>query len=158
MQTKKSEIWVGLFMLTTFFGMIFFCLKMANINFICSEPTYRIYASFDNICGLKIRSPVKVGGVVIGRIAKIHLNAETYTPYVAIDIQKQYNKIPDTSSLAIRTTGLLGEQYLDLNIGFEDSEIGTTTLKDGDTIQDSKSAIALEDIIGQFLYKSGSTK
>jgi phospholipid/cholesterol/gamma-HCH transport system substrate-binding protein len=71
-----------------------------------------------------------------------------------MDIEERYNHIPDTSSLAIRTSGLLGEQYLALNVGFEDPELGTAILKDGDTIQDTKSAIVLEDLIGQFLYNS----
>ncbi len=73
-----------------------------------------------------------------------------------MDIEQTYNHIPDTSSLAIRTSGLLGEQYLALNIGFDDPEMGTSILKDGGVIQDTKSAIVLEDLIGQFLYKSGS--
>ena len=33
--------------------------------------------------------------------------------------------------------------------------MGTAILKDGDTLQDTKSALVLEDLIGQFLYKSG---
>ena len=40
-------------------------------------------------------------------------------------------------------------------MGFEDPDMGTTILKDGGTIQDTKSAMVLEDLIGQFLYKSG---
>lgn len=155
MQTKKSEIWVGLFMLIALGAIIFICLQVANLKSIGSEHTYRIYATFDNIGGLKARSPVKIGGVVIGRVADISLDPNTYTPRVAIDIQEQYNHIPDTSSLAIRTSGLLGEQYLALNMGFEDPEMGTAILKNGGSIQDTKSAMVLEDLIGQFLYKSG---
>ena len=56
-----------------------------------------------------------------------------------MDIEERYNHIPDTSSLSIRTSGLLGEQYLALNVGFEDPELGTTILKDGSVIQDTKS-------------------
>ena len=74
---------------------------------------------------------------------------------MAIDIQQRYNHIPDTSSLAVRTSGLLGEQFLALNVGFEDPDMGTSILKDGGIIQDTKSALVLEDLIGQFLYKSG---
>ncbi|HCD1613790.1 TPA: outer membrane lipid asymmetry maintenance protein MlaD [Serratia marcescens] len=155
MQTKKSEIWVGAFMLIALCAIVFICLQVANLKSIGSEPTYRIYATFDNIGGLKPRSPVKIGGVVIGRVADIELDSKTYTPRVALDIQKKYDQIPDTSSLAIRTSGLLGEQYLALNVGFEDPDMGTTILKDGGTIQDTKSAMVLEDLIGQFLYKSG---
>ena len=41
-----------------------------------------------------------------------------------------------------------------LNVGFEDPELGTSMLKEGSTIQDTKSAMVLEDLIGQFLYNS----
>ena len=156
MQTKKTEIWVGVFMLVALLAALFICLKVANVTSMRTEPTYRIYATFDNIGGLKARSPVRVGGVVIGRVADIELDPKTYLPRVAMDIEERYNQIPDTSSLSIRTSGLLGEQYLALNIGFDDPELGSSILKDGGTIQDTKSAIVLEDLIGQFLYKNNS--
>lgn len=155
MQTKKNEIWVGAFMLIALCAILFLSLKVADLKSIGSEPSYRLFATFDNIGGLKARSPVRVGGVVIGRVADISLDEKTYLPRVAMDIEQRYNHIPDTSSLAIRTSGLLGEQYLSLNIGFEDEEMGTSILKDGGVIQDTKSAMVLEDLIGQFLYKSG---
>lgn len=153
MQNKKSELWVGAFMLITLCALLFICLKVANIRSFGSDPTYRLYANFDNVGGLKAGSPVKVGGVVIGRINNITLD-KNYFPRVTMDINQKYNQIPDTSSLTIRTAGLLGEQFLTLDIGFQDPDIGTTILKDGSTIQDTKSALVLEDLIGQFLYKS----
>ncbi|NDL63543.1 outer membrane lipid asymmetry maintenance protein MlaD [Acerihabitans arboris] len=155
MQTKKSEIWVGVFMIIALCAVIFLCLKVADIRSVGNVSTYRISATFDNIGGLKVRSPVKVGGVVVGRVAEITLDPKTYAPKVTMDIEDTYNHIPDTSSLAIRTSGLLGEQFLALNIGFEDPDMGTSILKDGGVIQDTKSALVLEDLIGQFLYKSG---
>ncbi|OCQ52389.1 putative phospholipid ABC transporter-binding protein MlaD [Photorhabdus australis subsp. thailandensis] len=155
MQSKKNEIWVGFFILIALAAIVFLCLKVADIKSVGSQPTYRLYATFDNIGGLKERSPVKIGGVVIGRVVNISLDEKTYTPQVALDIMKQYNRIPDTSSLSIRTSGLLGEQYIALNMGFEDPDMGTSILKDGDRVQDTKSAMVLEDMIGQFLYKSG---
>ncbi|CUX96386.1 outer membrane lipid asymmetry maintenance protein MlaD [Candidatus Doolittlea endobia] len=156
MQIKKSEIWVGAFMIIAFCAIMFLCLKMADIHSVSNAATYRISASFDNIGGLKIRSPVRVGGVVIGRVSDITLDPKTYTPKVTMDIEQTYNHIPDTSSLAIRTSGLLGEQYLALNIGFDDPEMGTSILEDGSVVQDTKSTIVLEDLIGQFLYKNSS--
>ncbi|AJJ19334.1 ABC transporter%2C periplasmic component YrbD [Yersinia intermedia] len=155
MQTKKSEVWVGLFILIAILAVVFLCLKVADIKSVGNQPTYRIYATFDNVGGLKTNSPVKIGGVVVGRVADITLDTKNYSPRVAIDIQQRYNHIPDTSSLAVRTSGLLGEQFLALNVGFEDPDMGTSILKDGGIIQDTKSALVLEDLIGQFLYKSG---
>ena len=154
MQTKKSEIWVGVFLLLALLAALFICLKAADVASMRTEPTYRVYATFDTIGGLKARSPVRIGGVVIGRVADISLDPKTYLPRVALDIEERYNQIPDTSSLAIRTSGLLGEQYLALNVGFDDPELGTSMLKEGSTIQDTKSAMVLEDLIGQFLYSS----
>lgn len=155
MQTKKIEIWVGAFMVIALCAVIFLCLKVTNIRLLNNDATYRISAFFDNIGGLKVHSPVKVGGVVIGRVADIKLDLQTYRPKVTIDIEQIYNHIPNTSSLAICSSGLLGEQYLTLSIGFEDPEMGTLFLKNGSVIYDTKSAIVLEDLIGHFLYKSG---
>ena len=156
MQTKKSEVWVGLFILIAILAVVFLCLKVADIKSVGNQPTYRIYATFDNIGGLKTNSPVKIGGVVVGRVAGITLDTQNYSPRVAMDIQQRYDHIPDTSSLAVRTSGLLGEQFLALNVGFEDPEMGTGILKNDGVIQDTKSALVLEDLIGQFLYKSGA--
>ncbi|MCC8378414.1 outer membrane lipid asymmetry maintenance protein MlaD [Xenorhabdus sp. PB30.3] len=156
MQSKKNEIWVGSFILIALAAVIFLCLKVANVRSFGSQTTYHVIAAFDNIGGLKERSPVKVGGVVIGRVGKIWLDKKTYTPQVELDIFSQYDNIPSSSSLSIRTSGLLGEQYVALNVGFDDADLGITMLKDGDRIEDTKPAMVLEDLIGQFLYKSGS--
>ena len=69
---------------------------------------------------------------------------------MTIAINQEYNKIPETSSLSIKTSGLLGEQYIALSVGFDDGDIAK--LKDGDKIVDTKSAMVLEDLVGQFLY------
>lgn len=144
-------------MLIAVCAIVFLCLQVANVKSLSRQSTYQIYATFDNIGGLKARSPVKIGGVVVGRVADITLDPKNYLPRVALDIQSSYNQIPDSSSLEIRTAGLLGEQYLALNVGFADPEMGTLILKEGGTIQDTKSAMVLEDLIGQLLYKNGSS-
>ncbi|MFC0309554.1 outer membrane lipid asymmetry maintenance protein MlaD [Gallibacterium trehalosifermentans] len=146
----KYEFWVGLFLLLGISALVFLGLKVANIQSFGESQTYRVTATFDNIGGLKVRAPVKIGGVVIGRVSEIALDANTYLPQVTLMIDEKYNQIPDNSSLSIKTAGLLGEQYIALNIGFDDGE--TPMLKEGSKITDTKSAMVLEDLIGQFLY------
>ena len=158
MQTRKNEIWVGVFLLLALLAALFICLRAADITSVRTEPTYRIYATFDNIGGLKARSPVRIGGVVIGRVSDITLDEKTYLPRVAMDIEERYNHIPDTSSLSIRTSGLLGEQYIGITPGFFDEEMGTQYLKNGDAISDTKSAMILEEMIGKFLYGQADSK
>ncbi|MEF1302315.1 outer membrane lipid asymmetry maintenance protein MlaD, partial [Vibrio owensii] len=76
-------------------------------------------------------------------------------PVVSLSINSQYNQFPETSSVQILTSGLIGEQYIGLVPGFvfDDEEM----LVDGDTIEDTKSALVLEDLIGQVLYSIGGS-
>lgn len=150
-QSIKYEFWVGLFVLLGLLGLAFLGLRVANVQGFSSEKTYTLYATFDNIGGLKVRAPIKVGGVVVGRVSDIQLDEQTYTPKVTLAVNEEFNKIPDTSSLSIKTSGLLGEQYIALNIGFM-LEGETEYMKSGDNFADTNSAMVLEDLIGQFLY------
>ncbi|MDU8924020.1 outer membrane lipid asymmetry maintenance protein MlaD [Pasteurellaceae bacterium LIM206] len=149
-QTIKYEFWVGLFLLLGIAALVFMGLKVANVQGFGSQKTYTVSATFDNIGGLKVRAPLKIGGVVIGRVTGISLNEQTYLPEVKIAIDAEYDQIPDNSSLSIKTSGLLGEQYIALSVGFDDGE--TAMLKEGSKVADTKSAMVLEDLIGQFLY------
>lgn len=150
-QSIKYEFWVGLFVLLGLAALVFLGLRVANVQGFSSEKTYTLYATFDNIGGLKVRAPIKVGGVVVGRVSDISLDNKTYTPKVALAVNEEFNQIPDTSSLSIKTSGLLGEQYVALNVGFV-LEGETEMMKEGDTFVDTNSAMVLEDLIGQFLY------
>ncbi|CUR53676.1 Probable phospholipid ABC transporter-binding protein MlaD [Serratia symbiotica] len=156
MQIKKNEIWIGACIVTIICIIILIYLNIINIKFINKIPTYRLYATFDNIGELKINSPVKIGGIIIGHVANIQLDTKTYMPRITLDIQETYKQIPDNSILSIYTNDLLGEQYLALKINFEDLDIDTTLLKDGGTIHNTKSAIILEEIINQFIYKNNN--
>ena len=108
---------------------------------------YELTARFDNIGGLKVRSPVAAGGVRIGRVTEIQYNSETYEAVVSLTIDEKYNKFPVDTAASILTSGLLGEQYVGFEPGAEEEY-----LKQGDVIDLTQSALVLEQIIGQFLY------
>ena len=154
MTTRKIEILVGAFIVVAVAAFLMLALKVANAGVTGSGESYVLYAKFENIGGLKVRSPIKVGGVVVGRVASIDLDRVYYTPVVKMEINEQYSNFPETSSVAILTSGLLGEQYLGLQPGFIDETV--QILADGDSIQDTRSAIVLEELIGQFLFNRGN--
>ena len=155
MNKYKTEVMVGVFVVLTIAATLLLALKVANQTMTNAGDTYNLYAKFDNIGGLKVRSAVKVGGVTIGRVTDIHLDKEDYTPVVTLSISTSYEGFPDTSSVSILTSGLLGEQYVGFHPGF--SFDGVEELKDGDYLQDTKSALVLEDLIGQFLFNRGGS-
>jgi phospholipid/cholesterol/gamma-HCH transport system substrate-binding protein len=152
--SKKIELAVGLFVALGIAALLFLALKVASLGIAGNGETYTLYAKFQNIGGLKVRSSVKVGGVVVGRVEQITLDPEDYYPVAQLAIFAEYNNFPDTSSLAILTSGLLGEQYLGLEPGFIDDTV--EILANGDYIEDTKSALVLEELIGQFLFSQGN--
>ncbi|MBY3788460.1 outer membrane lipid asymmetry maintenance protein MlaD [Photobacterium carnosum] len=155
-QNKRLELWVGVFMLAGISALLVLAFKVANIQSFGSTETYTLKAHFDNIGGLKVRSPVKVGGVTVGEVTSITLDKQTYVPIVTLDVNKKFGYFPETSSASILTSGLLGEQYLGISPGFIDTD--TEMLHNGDLIEDTKSALVLEDMIGQVLYSLGGDK
>ncbi|MGS0680416.1 outer membrane lipid asymmetry maintenance protein MlaD [Shewanella sp. 125m-7] len=154
MLTRKIEILVGLFLLSGLAAFLVLVFNVANVEVKSGDSSYTLRAKFSNIGGLKVRSPVKVGGVVVGRVSAINLDPEKLVPIVSIAMDKRYQYFPETSSLSILTSGLLGEQFLGLTPGFMDDDI--ELLVDGDSIEDTHSALVLEELIGQFLYSMGS--
>ena len=155
MTSKKVEIWVGFFTLLGIAALLMLSFNVANKGISGSGDTYELYAKFDNIGGLKVRSPIKVGGVVVGRVSDIFLDTNDYTPTVTLTIDSQYNSFSEATSVSILTAGLLGEQYIGLLPGFMDESI--ETLVPGDFIEDTKPALVLEELIGQFLFGEGSS-
>lgn len=154
MTTRKIEILVGCFIVLAIAAFLMLSLKVASNGIGGGNQTYQLHAKFENIGGLKVRSPVKVGGVVVGRVSAIQLDTTYYTPVVTLEINSDYSNFPETSTLAILTSGLLGEQYLGLQPGFLDETV--EILVDGDYIEDTKSALVLEELIGQFLFNRGN--
>ncbi|MFW8592208.1 outer membrane lipid asymmetry maintenance protein MlaD [Glaciecola sp. 2405UD65-10] len=173
MTSRKTEILVGLFVALAIAATLLLALRVANQGMSGSGETYTLTARFDNIGGLKARSSVKVGGVNVGRVERIYLHNTDLVPVVELTISSEYlDTFPDTSTLSILTSGLLGEQYIGLQPGFifpedivrieEDKVCETASLNDcpyltdGEEIIDTKSALVLEDLIGQFLFNKGS--
>lgn len=152
-QTRKIELWVGSFVIAGICAILVMIFQVADVKGLGSNDTYTLKAEFDNIGSLKVRSPVKVGGVVIGRVTNIGLDSESLLPVVSMAINSTYNQFPETSSVKILTSGLIGEQYVGLTPGFvfDDEQM----LVEGDYIEDTKSALVLEDLIGQVLYSVG---
>ena len=156
MQRMVLDLWVGVFVVAGIVALLILALKVGNASSTFSVgDTYRIYAEFDNIGGLKVRAPVKSAGVVVGRVEDIQFDTQRYVARVTMKIDKRY-RFPKDTSVSILTSGLLGEQYVGLEAGGD-----SAMLKDGDVAKITQSAVVLEKLIGQFLYNKaaeGGTK
>ena len=149
MSSRRIEIMVGLFVAAAVAAFFMLALKVSNMSSYGNGDSYELIARFDNIGGLKVRSPVSAGGVRIGRVSDIQYNSETYEAIVRMSIDAQYDKFPLDTAASVLTSGLLGEQFIGLEPGAEED-----FLKNGDSIDLTQSALVLEQIIGQFLYSN----
>lgn len=147
---RLIEALVGLFMLFALMALTILAFKVSGLTSLFPAKTYSIKAEFDEIGGLKVRSPVKIGGVQVGQVSGINLDKDTFKAIVTMQIQDKYNDIPDDSSAGILTAGLLGDNYIAITPMYN-----TTYLRNGSVIQFTNSAMVLEKLIGQFLYKVG---
>lgn len=141
---------VGLFVMLGLVGLVFIALKAANLSSFGSGDTYMISARFDNIGGLKSRAPVRSAGVLVGRVTSISLDPKTFQGVVTLAIERSF-QFPKDSSAKILTSGLLGDQYVGLEPGYEESNLAP-----GGTIKQTQSAVVLENLIGQFLFNKAA--
>ena len=150
MQRSKNDVWVGLFVMLGVVAVVFLALQAANLLTLNFQSGYRITARFDNIGGLKPQAAVRSAGVVVGRIESISFDDKIYQARVVLSLNKNY-LFPKDSSLKILTSGLLGEQYIGIEAGYDEK-----TLADGDTVTATQSAVVLENLISQFLFSKAA--
>ena len=150
MEKRTTEILVGLFVLLGMLGVVFLALKAANLGSFSSGDTYTLTAYFDNIGALKVRAPVRSAGVLVGRVASIHLDPKLYQGVVQLEIQRSI-QFPSDSSLRILTSGLLGDQYVGVEPGAQEKMWAP-----GDKITQTQSAVVLESLISQFLFSKAA--
>ena len=144
-------IGTGLFILLGFAALAYLATQTTSVaNGMTSGNSYMLKARFQNIGQLKARAPVKIAGVRIGDVQSIQLEPQRMDALVTLSIDKQYNDIPDDSSAAIFTSGLLGDQYVGIEPGGS-----PTFLKNGDEMVLTQSAMSIENLIGKFLVNGG---
>ncbi|MCP1673883.1 phospholipid/cholesterol/gamma-HCH transport system substrate-binding protein [Natronocella acetinitrilica] len=148
---RIMEIWVGVFVAGGFAALFGLAMQVSNIPVFQSVEGYNVQMRFDNIGGLRVRAPVTMAGVRIGRVSDIRLDPSSYEAVVTVTIERRFDQIPEDSDARIYTSGLLGEQYVAINPG------GGVDwyLADGDEIFQTQGALVLERLIGRFLTSMG---
>lgn len=147
--SKTLDVLVGLFVASGIVAMFFLAMQVSNLgSYLNNTGGYTVTARFENSGGLKVRSPVSIAGVKIGRVGAIRFDPESFESVVDLVIESKYDALPDDTTASIYTAGLLGEQYVNLEPGGSDD-----LLKDGSEIDITQPALVLEELIGQFLFK-----
>jgi phospholipid/cholesterol/gamma-HCH transport system substrate-binding protein len=135
---------VGLFVLAGLAAVAYLSANLGGLSY-QGEGGFPVVAVFDDVGGLSQRSPVKISGVKVGQVESIELD-EDLRARVALDLDPQL-ELPVDSSAAIRTAGLLGDQFVSLEPGAEDE-----LLEAGGTLTYTESALSLDKLVGRLVH------
>ncbi len=155
MKTKQTEFWVGIFVLIFIGSLLTLALQVSGLTKLYSPSNnYELTASFTHIGSLKSKAKIAIAGVPVGRVTSIKLVKDSYGEFMAevlMSIDSKYNTIPKDSTAKILTAGLLGDNYVGIEPGFEE-----TFFNDGDKFTLTSQALLLEDLISKFAVGSNS--
>jgi phospholipid/cholesterol/gamma-HCH transport system substrate-binding protein len=145
----KVELASGIFLLLGIAALIWLATKATNYGQEIGKDAYVISARFSNVADLKDRAPVKIGGVMVGKVDAIELDPMTFEALVTMRIDRQFSEIPTDTSASILTSGVLGDRYIGLEPGgsFE-------FLQEGDELFITQSAVVLDQLVSKYLFNT----
>ena len=138
------DFWVGLFVCVGLATVAYLSLQIGGLS-LSGGPTLTLVGHFDDIGGLTDRSPVRLAGVTVGRVTEIELDDDLRAK-VTLRVQRDLSLSIDTAA-AIRTSGLLGDQFIALEPGAEDD-----LLLDGEAFSFTESALNLDKLVGTLVH------
>lgn len=152
-QTRAVEFGTGLFVFLGVLALFFLTTRVTNFDSYSGDEGYTLTGRFDNVGSLKLRSPVAMSGVTIGRVTGIEFDSEMLEAVVTMRIDSRYSTIPDDSDASILTQGILGGQYVGLEPGGSPEYFAND-----DEIQFTQSALVLEQLISKYLFSQADSK
>lgn len=152
-QRQSFQIGTGLFILLGFAALAYLATQTTSLANYRQGDSYTLKVEYTNIGQLKLRAPVKLAGVRVGTVSAIALEPDKLQALVSLSIDKRFDKIPDDSSAAIFTSGLLGDQYVSIQPG------GSPDMfKNGDQFVLMQNSVQLEELIGKYLLGGDAGK
>lgn len=148
MQSNATrDLIVGVFVLVGLLALAYLSLQVGGLE-LGGGDRIVLKATFDDIGGLSVRAPVRIAGVKVGQVSGIDLD-EDLRATVSFEVESGLELSID-SSAAIRTAGLLGDQFISVELGAEDE-----VLRDGEEFAFTESALSIDKLVGRLVHDAG---
>ncbi len=108
----------------------------------------QLHATFTDVAGLKVGSPVRMGGVDVGHVERIVFGAQAQDRLIHVYfsmVSAQLVRVREDSVVRIVSKGLLGDKALDVTMGTRGAQA-----RDGSTIRTNES-----DDLGNAMARAG---
>jgi len=136
---------VGVFVLLGLMCVAYLTVKLGRME-VLSEEGYRVTARFSSVAGLRVGAEVEIAGVPVGKVASIELAGDASAAVVGLRLKPNLRLADDTIA-AIKTSGLIGDKYVNLAPGASADLIGH-----GGELRETQSVIDLESLLGKFAF------
>ena len=140
-----SEMKIGAFAIC---GLVLLVFGWAYLREFAIHTQNIFTVVFTDVAGLTKGSFVRINGLRVGRIDSLTLDTKENKVLVQARIQIPKVTIPNNSMFFIRTSGYVGDKYLDITLGM--SEV---VIMDGDTVAGEPAFDAFQSLerVSQFL-------
>jgi phospholipid/cholesterol/gamma-HCH transport system substrate-binding protein len=136
---------VGIFVIFGLLCVGYMTVKLGKVDFF-SDNSYSLVAKFTTVTGLRIGSPVNILGINVGQVEKITMDQINQKAVVEIRIKKDI-KIYDDAIAAIKTEGMIGDKYLDIDPGGSGTLLGPSGV-----ITDTQAAVDIVELISRYAF------
>jgi phospholipid/cholesterol/gamma-HCH transport system substrate-binding protein len=144
MSSTARSLKVGIFV-TVGLGALFVLVFLLGQKQGMFQRKLHLRASFDNVAGLMVGTPVRLAGMNVGVVDGIELSGDARDARVHVDlsIAKEYAaRIRDDSIARLGSKGVLGDTIVDLTVGGADA----AKVKNGDELR-SKEAMSMSAVV-----------
>lgn len=146
MKRFNIETVVGLFLVLGFLCFSYLSIKLGDVSFF-GDDTYIVEARFRSTSGLKEGAIVEIGGVKIGKVAKIYLDQENSETVLKLAIDREV-KLQEDIIASIRTSGIIGDKFVNIEPGGSEDYIPP----EGE-ITETESSINLEELVSKYIFE-----
>ncbi len=149
MNRLSIETAVGIFIVIGLACMAYLAVRLGDVHLFGTDQ-YMVKARFTDVSGLKEGSTVEIGGVQIGKVAKISL--DNYQAFVELLINPRV-KIQEDAIASIRTQGIIGDKYVKISPGGAEEYIRPNGI-----LTETESAVDIEELISKYIFEKKENK
>ncbi len=147
MKKSTMETTVGIFIVIGLISIGYMAVKLGDLT-LFADSTYTIRARFASVAGLRVGSAVQMLGIEVGKVEALTLDQEKQVAMATLRIQKAVT-IYDDAMAAIKTAGLIGDKYVQIDPGG-----AGTPMEENALIVDTSAPLDIESLIGKFAFGS----
>jgi phospholipid/cholesterol/gamma-HCH transport system substrate-binding protein len=145
MKKYSMETSVGIFVVIGLLCITYLTVKLGDVS-IVGGGSSSFFARFTSVSGLRVGSPVEIFGIEVGKVERLTMDQEKQVAVVELKV-KEGVKIYGDAIASIKTSGLIGDKYLQIDPGGAED-----LLQPGGTISETTSPVDIEELISKYVF------